>query len=464
MSRVDQLQKRYPNVPLEIIVKYEVLNYGIRDSDVIDETSFWDRSGGYQSRDHDLTLREIAAKRPWTVKPGFIMRPSPFYMSNGVGVQTQRGSDRSPYEIRQLGAGQHALFEGDEKVAGVWFPPRKSWTEDEPVTSRGTPVTSLVEPDRRCFYIRPVRNCQYFSTGDQCRFCNYNPTIDDARSTGLDPAATINLDETVEAYRILTAASPRWVEGRFQSGGFVTEQEAQVYIRFVEGIANGAPYTPNLTLHGQPMTRKNMQRLKDAGLRCIAYHSEVWGDRLFAEVCPGKHKRDGWEGYLEAWSNAVNVLGVGNVGSAFVAGATVMAPNAHESWQEARDSIIEGFRWSIENNIWPLFTPLRLGVGSIYANDRANREKLPPTECYLELAVAHHRLMTEYGLYGKLNKLLYCPLDCTASYYAELGVLALSGDVGQWAADAVPSDANWIAGFIASVTSQAETKRLSEEP
>ncbi|MDO8669936.1 MAG: hypothetical protein Q7O66_00715 [Dehalococcoidia bacterium] len=179
---------------------------------------------------------------------------------------------------------------------------------------------------------------------------------------------------------------------------------------------------------------------------------EVWGAEMFESVCPGKAKHRGFDQYLQAYLLAVEIFGIGNVGCNFVAGASLMARNGHSTWQEARDSLIEGFRWLMKSGVFPALIPLRLGAGSVYGDDKSSWEKVPPTSLFLELGMAHHEIMMEYGLYDKLNKLLFCPLDCQdAQYCGDLGMLAIAGDVGHWADSVFPEGTNWLAEFISSV-------------
>lgn len=233
-----------------------------------------------------------------------------------------------------------------------------------------------------------------------------------------------------------------------------SEQEAKVHCDFIGQIARAAPFTPNLTIDCQPMDRKDLQRLKDSGLSSGNFNVEVWDAEMFAEMCPEKAKYRGFERSLEFFLEAVDILGAGCVGTNFVAGVSLIPPNGHRTWQESRDLMAEGFRWLIKHGVFPSFISLRLGVRSIYGDDLSNRAKVPPTEHYLEVGLAHHAAMEEYGLYGPLNKLLYCPLDCLPHLYAgEIGMLELAGSVANWAAQAVPEDANWIAKFTASLKS-----------
>ncbi|MDO8673476.1 MAG: hypothetical protein Q7O66_18870 [Dehalococcoidia bacterium] len=157
--------------------------------------------------------------------------------------------------------------------------------------------------------------------------------------------------------------------------------------------------------------------------------------------------------------DAVDVYGAGNVSGKIIGGLTMIPEDGHKTWQEARDSHIEGNNWLISNGVFPTFTNLRLPPGSVYGENPANRDKLPPTEYYLEVAMAHHKTMKEYNLYEKLNRFIYCGLCCTAApYSAEMGILELEGDVGNWMSKVVPDEDNWMAQFIASVKSEAKVQ------
>jgi hypothetical protein len=127
-----------------------------------------------------------------------------------------------------------------------------------------------------------------------------------------------------------------------------------------------------------------------------------------------------------------------------VGGLGLIPEKGYKTWQEDRDSMIEGFMWMIKRGILPTAMALRLPPGSVYASEE-NRKKLPPTEYYLDLALAHRGLMKQYGLYDKLNRLMWCPLCCqTACLSSELGAYELRGSLANWAADVVPRETNWL--------------------
>ncbi|MDO8673801.1 MAG: hypothetical protein Q7O66_20515, partial [Dehalococcoidia bacterium] len=240
MTRIAEFQKKYPSIPKEVIVKWDVLNRGVSDTEDLDKVCAWQKAGAhysYQSYDHNITLKEWVDKRPSRLKDGRILRAGKLMMKNGVGAAIHIDT-RSPYQIKDLGNGNFGLFEGEEKVdVDVFFPHPKPRSTGELLTSNGTPVSNFVSQKRRCFSIMPVRYCEYFATGEQCKFCNFNVTQVDSGAIGLNRPVTISLVDTVDAYKVLSSDT-RLLEGELEMGGFMkSENEGRIYFDFVEKLA-----------------------------------------------------------------------------------------------------------------------------------------------------------------------------------------------------------------------------------
>ncbi|MDO8669973.1 MAG: hypothetical protein Q7O66_00900 [Dehalococcoidia bacterium] len=456
MARVAELQRKYPGIHRDIIVKWDVLTNGIRDTNDLDTVSSWRPAsqGTYGSYDEEFTLQRLKTETPWRVKDDAVLLPDRLWMKTGLGFPLFR-KQRSPYLIREIGAGKVAIFEGNEMIeADLYPPPRKQRQQPELVTGQGTPVRDLVQIRRNCYWIVPVRYCEYFNKGEECKFCNFNPSQEDARAIGINRPVSINPEETAEAFR-LCGSEVRLLEGVLEGGGFKkTETEASVNLRFVEQLNSALPYKTDMKLAAEALPRRELERLKDAGLSAILFQMELFDEHLFSLMVPGKAKHMKREEWLEAFQNAVEVFGVGNVGAKFVGGLTLQGPHGYKTWQEARDSHMQGDQWMIRHGVFPAMAPLRWAPGSPFSRDPTNRDRFAPTEYYLDLMQAHHAAMKEYDLYDKLNKLLYCGLCCSASLYVgEMGIMEIAGDVGTWMSAVVPYEYNWLAQLIDSTKS-----------
>ncbi|MDO8670458.1 MAG: hypothetical protein Q7O66_03395, partial [Dehalococcoidia bacterium] len=291
----------------------------------------------------------------------------------------------------------------------------------------------------------------------QCKFCNFNTGQEDARSIGLGRPVTESLEDVVEAYKI-RGSEVHFVEGRFELGGFASaEQEEKIHANFVGKVATALPYKPTFTVHTESMPRKGMQRLKDVGLDCITIQLEVWDRDLFGEVLPGKVKHASYDAWLESVQDAVDIFGVGNVACKTIGGLTMIPENGHKTWQEARDTHIEAVKWAIGVGALSSVGYLGLPAGSVYGENPSNREKLPPTEYFMDVFTAHHEAMVKNDFYEKMNKLMYCGLCCSTSVYTgEIGIIEKAGNWGNWMSDVVPEKVNWIKHFVESVAPTAK--------
>jgi hypothetical protein len=111
-------------------------------------------------------------------------------------------------------------------------------------------------------------------------------------------------------------------------------------------------------------------------------------------VCPGKHKYQGREFFLEQAFNAVDIFGEGNVIAGFVAGIEMAkAPNGFGDMERALDSTLSGYQYLIENRVIPQATiwSIQPGTGSWNL-----KEKQPPLEFFVRLDRGRLKLLQEH--------------------------------------------------------------------
>jgi len=446
VSRIDELQKKYPTIHRDTLIKFEIWDQGVRYTRDMDKAGQWSPArGSYMTKFDNQTLQEMVAENPHRLKDGKFVRPDFFTLPSTVGGSLYTKTT-SPYTIREIAEGKFAFFEGEEKVVDVYFDSYPWPLKAPPVTSRGTPWTRFLRSCGNCFALQPQQYCEYFPLGKQCKFCNFNPSQEDARAVGMTRPLVENVDDVVEALLILSS-EVKLLEGRTDIGGFMdSEAETKAHARWMEKAFSAMSHKPNMTVHAEAATRKQLQRLKDAGVDCYVFHIEVGDPLLFAEICPGKAEHASYEGWIESIATGLEVFGEGNVSVRTINGLTLMPENGHKTWQEARDSHIEFLRAMIKMGVLPAFSPLALPPGSVYGGDPSLLRKLPPTDYHFDLMLAQHEAMTECGLYDKINKLMWCGLDITrvSCYTVEIEVMNRYGNWGNWMADTVPEEMNWL--------------------
>jgi hypothetical protein len=142
---------------------------------------------------------------------------------------------------------------------------------------------------------------------------------------------------------------------------------------------------------------------------------EVWHERAWPEVLPGKSRSLGRARWMECLQEAVDVFGPGRVLCNFVAGVETAVPDLFRSDAEAAESTLEGMRWCDEHGIYPKYAAWIVSGGARYG------DRTGPSLDYLG------RVMTgRQALYAE-SSVPVPATDCqrclTQSFEADLAVL-----------------------------------------
>ena len=322
----------------------------------------------------------------------------------------------SPYALRSASSGLELTVatedEGREEIVTAIDPgPRFAWTSAR--TSRGTPLATLFTPSLggACGPVAVflLRHCEFAVAGEECRFCSW---VRMGKSVEMRP----DVDEMREAFTAITAEQ-RSVGYLAFSGGslFNRTKEADAFLDYMRAAREIGARLPATVAAIQALDRADSIRLRDAGFDYVCYSMEVWHERAWPEVLPGKSRSLGRARWMECLQEAVDVFGPGRVLCNFVAGVETAVPDLFRSDAEAAESTLEGMRWCDEHGIYPKYAAWIVSGGARYG-DRA-----APSLDYLV------RVMTgRQALYAE-SSLPVPETDCqrclTQSFEADLAVL-----------------------------------------
>ncbi len=389
-SRLAALEDRFPEMPRSIVLKADVLREGVRFTPELAQLGRWalPQIHFIFEWDHE------DIHRPEDVAEGWLTVPQVFCLPDGTNVLIKLDS-ASPYEIRYFGDGIYGLCRDGALVERVSFPPRPQWFTKR--TRDGSLMCKVAGGNGECvFSVLNVSFCQYFTTGEQCRFCTIVPTQDRNRDLGMGKLSARDLDRIVETFD--TAAAEGGIQHFCLSGGGMLDrsQEAAYFAQLVRALraAEGYAGQPFL-IASQALDRDDALRLCEAGEGAIqvSYPMEVWDERLFPVVCPGKARHVGRSRWLEDLCLAVEIFGRGNVGTNFVAGVEMARPEGFSDPEQGLRSVVEGFEWLCRHDVRPSFSPWTVAPGSAWADAEP-----PATEYYLALGIELYRLQKRYGL------------------------------------------------------------------
>ncbi|MFQ5667323.1 MAG: radical SAM protein [Candidatus Binatia bacterium] len=386
-ARIAELQAAVPGIPRTLAVKADVLREGINVSAALAELSAWafPHTHILFDWDHDDTHDAAGAAE------GFYMIPQKFYFSNGTTALIKIDVE-SPYTIDFAGYGRYQLRRNGEPIDEVFFEPRPRWFTRK--TRDGRMMAKVAVGVKDCiFYFSVLNHCEYFNRGEECAFCNMEPTADRNLELLSDKMVSRSIQQILDTY---AAASAEFsIRHIAMSGGsfYRREREVELYLKFVTALRKSGIGDPEIPIYlsCQAFSRDDNARLREAGVACVTNNIEVWDPQLFHAITPGKAKYVGRDRWLRDMEAAVEVFGAGNVRSNFTAGVEMVHPNGFGAIEPAVASTLEGFRWLLDRGIVPIFTVYTPTPGSALANMGP-----PPTEYFLTLCAQQHRLLNEY--------------------------------------------------------------------
>ncbi|MCL4430647.1 MAG: radical SAM protein, partial [Chloroflexi bacterium] len=77
---------------------------------------------------------------------------------------------------------------------------------------------------------------------------------------------------------------------------------------------------PGTILPSPPRTIDEIETYHASGIQAIGFSMEIWDEKMYKAICPGKSKSVSHEEFVNSIRNAVKVFGEGNVYGVFVLG------------------------------------------------------------------------------------------------------------------------------------------------
>ena len=188
--------------------------------------------------------------------------------------------------------------------------------------------------------------CLFWPSPNRCAFCPVGP----AREAGRD------LEDKTPAQVALAAARGRELDGISHVlllAGLVPPAGGE--IKHLIDCARAVREAADLPVAAQllpPAFGKDLKRLAQAGVVSLGLNLESFDPGVLGRLAPAKAGL-GLERYIEAWAEAVQIFGAGQVSCAVLAGLG-----------EDRGQTLEGCRLLAELGVIPLLTPAR-AVGDL---------------------------------------------------------------------------------------------------
>lgn len=402
-AEIEDCVRRYDDVPPEVVVKEDVLRWGVRFSDAALDVArdyrarsyfifSYDRTGlGDMRRDESRRAPEEVriAGGPWRLRPTL------------VSTRIHYGS---PWEIDVVD-GRLALSADGAVIADVEYPPRpryyelvfddgQHYAELVPVVGWGTrPFATL------------LRACMFWGEGEECRFCDLNANLRALRRQGRSYTPRKRPDRVAEVLRTIfddrPAGEPEKTCVYLTGGTNLRRRDRAIadegfYLEFVREVKNVVGDRAPIILQTVARDRATLERFRAAGVTCHQANVEVWDGALFKRLCPGKDRQIGRDEWIRRTVESVEVFGPGNVCPGLVAGVEMARPWGFERWEDAVASTTAGLEYLMARGVTPRIPQWCIEPLSALARDNADR--VLPLDYFVSLCRNWYALWKASGL------------------------------------------------------------------
>jgi hypothetical protein len=357
-AEVERCASLYPDVPIEAIIKSDILSRGISWSAAALDAAARAKPKAYFIFSFDMVPIEQMSQSENRRAPEEIR-----LVGGPLGFQptvvSVRLNPSSPYCIERTGEALSLTLEG-HPIAGVEL--QKPPAYYDRALRNGKPIMDIAPTIEWGYlvYLAVFRLCQYFGDQEECRFCDINENYRQQKRSGRPYTAVKSVEEILEALEIV-AATDSESKAYTVTGGSITQtldgmSEADFYARYPEAIEQRFPGRWISKVVAQPLPLDEVRRLRDAGVQIYHPNYEIWDRRLFDVLCAGKARLIGWEEHMRRIVEAAAVFGPEKVIPNFVAGIEMSQPDGFQSVDEAIASTAAGLDFFMSRSIVPRFT------------------------------------------------------------------------------------------------------------
>lgn len=413
--RIETLKQKFPDIPFPILLKNELLFYGVRYTPQLGEAGEW-AIPNYQPYRFDKGEENPTGQE-------YINIPYLATLADSSLVRVL-GNGRSPYRITGK-RNNYILMQENEEIAELAFQERPSWQWK--MTRDGTPMSQVgISQHGDMLIVNPTPGCEYFLSHDEetgksyrCIFCRYGAPDQRTRKLGQEiHKGVINPEALDRVMEVCEEASPEVTHIYLVGGSMIdVNEEANRYISLAEAIRKVNRASLPVCCGSSSLKKDAMFRLRDVGVSGVCFNLEVWDIDLWKKVCPGKERFVGREEWIQGLLDGVEIFGKGHVMSAFVAGVEFITDVGLKGIESYLRSCLQGVDWLLQRGVLPIYslqwppTSLPLGDDSLSSFH----------DYFLRLNIEQFKLRKRYDLTFPnefvCHRCTYMQLECDFDHF-----------------------------------------------
>ncbi|MCC6274557.1 MAG: radical SAM protein [Leptospiraceae bacterium] len=392
---LEEMERRYKSIPMEAILKQDVLREGINFS--IESLSL---KGEYKPKDYfifsfdHIPLSEMKKgedkKAPEEIKISgghFHLLPT---------VISTRNNPNSPYVVRAIDEKPY-LFIENTNLGILEFPPVPSWYKRQTKSGKLPSEIAPVIEWGYLIYLTVFRNCQYFGKEEECAYCDINHNYRQQKNAGRPYTGIKDVEDILEVLSFIheedTVAKVYTITGGSVLTSLKKKNEVDFYLDYPRAIEEKFPGKWMGKIVAQAFEKEDCQKFKDSGIQVYHPNYEVWDKNLFDKICPGKASWIGREKWIRRIVDSAEVFGPSYVIPNFVAGVELARPFGFDTVADAVSSTREGLEFFMSKKIMPRFTAWCPEPYTTLGTQIG-----PPLEYFCELLMAWKETFEKYSL------------------------------------------------------------------
>jgi hypothetical protein len=399
---VEELMARFPHVPGEAVLKEDLLKTGM----AFDGSALTDNlEGEVKPKSYFIfsfdqkplkELGEAAMRRP---PEELALTGGPYGLRRTI-VSVRVNPD-SPYRVGRTDDGELRLSLEGRELAHVGLPPMPEYYRHPLANGKTVMETAPTIQWGYLIYLTVLRLCQYFGAKEECGFCDINHNWRQHKQEGRPYTGVKPVEDVLEALALIDRYDTDRVSKAYTlTGGSVTStvdglHEADFYGRYAQAIEERFPNRWIGKVVAQALPRADAQRFKDYGIKIYHPNYEVWDERLFSLISPGKQRYVGRSEWHRRIFDAAEVFGSRFVIPNFVAGVEMAKPFGFESVDEAIASTAEGLDHFMSRGITPRFTTWCPEPTTPLGRDNPEGA---PLEYHIRLLETYRERLSHHGL------------------------------------------------------------------
>jgi len=359
---VEAYAKKYPGVPLEVILKEDLLRRGLSLTDAAMEAARGCRTQAYYLFSYNISGHHDMKEGMSTAAPeDIVFRHGPYGLRR-TWVRVVLNA-ASPYVIDVID-GKTMICEGGVPVAEAVYPMKPQYYGS--MFSDGLRYEQVVPLLYNSYaFITTFRACHYWGDKEECKFCDINYNLREVRRLTGDHVTADAIKDKAKVVDVLDAMTQepdpakRMITVIMTGGSIVRklkggpDNATDFNLPYVEAIRERIGRRIPIVMITESQPLENVRRFRDGGVTVHNANLEVFDKRLFQAIAPGKDKYIGYDLWVERLLQSVDIMGEGRVSPNMVSGIELAQPWGFKTVDEAVRSAARGFEFFMSKGVVP---------------------------------------------------------------------------------------------------------------